>query len=400
MSHPRQCQLGVQGKEKIEYWNLRRKFVRNIDQYGRDNGIGPEIKLLRLIAQGSQPWAAWSFVQISTQDRMARDLGVSTRTLKRHLRSLRDSGMLVGHLSLISGGPKYIDPETAYPTFTIHPLVVRECTVWFEENLWIQGNLSDRLALNECHFGTYLPTSESDPESENPSKHMVSAASDSVVFRSTYISSSSNTDQRSHVWRLRRSQTRSQTTMNRWRPDEDDDIPVIGRDPDEPKKDGSRKSPVSDVANHFERAWQNARSRHALSGFFPMQPYNPGKKAAFMGWLKKTAIPAFDNDLEYMKQVIDYFCEHAFDDKDLFKPNLPYPVWSQFWRSTNFVREQLSLQGIYSSAERDRRDRDRQDAEARIEQEQALLEQQREAVERRERATAFVPAEEMDWMLD
>jgi hypothetical protein len=131
-----------------------------------------------------------------------------------------------------------------------------------------------------------------------------------------------------------------------------------------------------------------------------MQPYNPGKKAAFMGWLKKTALPAFENDFEYMKQVIDYFCEHAFDNKDLFKPNLPYPVWSQFWRSTNFVRERLALQGIYSSLERERRERDQQDAEARIAQEQVLLDQQREAAERRQRATAFVPAEEMDWMLD
>ena len=278
---PRQVQPRATPDQR-EFYAARRNFRQNVDRWARARGLGKASKLLLEIASRSTPRDPGAWAVAGTQRQWAEAWGISPRTLERWLSELRSKGLLE------------VEVRSA-------PAVVEEVSRLLDPTFW----------PSSCnrHFGGYSEGSQGVDESvDNLDTPVAARVEDDDVTEVTSPSNNSNrTKEEIPVYGVDRRPRRRRTRVRRY--EDDYDPPVIGLDPDRPRKEAKQASPTVAAEREFVAAWKAMLARTpSLSMRLDMNPWPKGQVVAFRHWLKQELLPAVEGDLVRARKVFDAFC--------------------------------------------------------------------------------------------
>jgi DNA-binding transcriptional ArsR family regulator len=349
------CQAG-----RKEFWRLRSKFGKKSERYRRENRLGPEFKLAQRIVEESRPTSPWEWWQISTQKDMADRFSMPPRTFERYLKKLREQGVIIATNRVSSGVVPGTKEGAEYPVYTVNYLLVEEV---LNPMIWPSGPFPERMIQSAETMSWNRQSGGPVHTEEKPewrSQNAQIPATEGVLFNcqpshntnttsSTSTGSSTRTDESFYrVERLRRArQVKTMGRMNRWDPSEDWEVPSVGKDPDraESSRHQTKKSasPVLEIVSHFQREWFRVASKHMG---WPTEPWGSGKRGSMLGYVKQTLLPRYDNDVEYIKQLITLYC-----DSGMFDERLKYSPRSQFSNRLDALQKDALRAGILSKNE-------------------------------------------------
>lgn len=297
---PRQVQPPATLDQR-EFYAARRNFRQNVDRWARARGLGKASKLLLEIASRSTPRDPWSWAVAGTQRQWAEAWGISPRTLERWLSELRSKGLLEVEVRSAPALRGKANAGYEFPVFSIHPDVVEEVSRLLDPTFW----------PSSCnrHFGGYSEGPQGVDESvDNLDTPVAARVEDDGVTEVTSPSNNSNrTKEEIPVYGVDRRPRRRRTRVRRY--EDDYDPPVIGLDPDRPRKEAKQASPTVAAEREFVAAWKAMLARTpSLSMRLDMNPWPKGQVVAFRHWLKQELLPAVEGDLVRARKVFDAFC--------------------------------------------------------------------------------------------
>ena len=368
-----------------EFYQRRRSVLRNLPAVKAHLGLGPEYKLLVLFVERCTPTRPWMWVQMRTQADWAFRWGLNYRTLKRHLRTLQERGLISAEL-LPNMQPKNAKKKYLLPVYSIDPIMLN-----FIENydeMWtpdttilsltgkpVKGQIVPYTTSPEYPSeGTYklhtdselIPDTHTDTGVEgtgtNQSTNGASRAHGLNIYIDTNISTNQCDTPDIVRQRLRRRTAKPMENQMKRRPPEDDVPTVFGADPDKPTSSESRPgsgTPASKLLAHFDESWHAHSHNNSLGAEYPRKPWGTVKsRVACISWIKGTLLPDHDEDEELVHAIIDHFCAQVAAQSPgwAYKPNPEKGVWD-LWRHLSprvaQTRSSLVKSGWISQADKD-----------------------------------------------
>lgn len=396
-----------QAHERARFSKTRKAFQSNLRKVNKQENLGltrPEMEVLQQIATRSSIHLPWAWVQTGTQEEWAEDWAMGTSTLKRVLKGLREKGALLGATAAVEKGLRGKRHKgNLYPVWTISPVLLEIVAGSWSMSHWsvdpkqelkrFQKHFSDTFESEtydpiwhmsvSLSCGTYTPGVSPTPRPGQKPQNPVPAR-DVVSYQERYDNPplyvidvvGSRTCKGSTIGgRLRRRARRSRQAL-----DTHERVihmtPTLGEDPDKPEPDPRKKSPTTEIADHFRAEWINARtSRTAEGGIWQVgaTPWADGSKVAFLSWVKKTFLPDHDNDVDLCKAMITEFCKQPYS---YHKASQRAP-WRRFAGQQTKMRQKAAQAGHLTSAEQAAREEEQaRHARAKAKRRKALKEKQ------------------------
>lgn len=388
-----------------EFRTLQRAVIQKLGKTSKRNDLNittGEARFLTLMANSCSFSMPWTWVQRGTQDEWADDWGLSVNSLKKWLRSLREKGILLVTTSTVDRGIRgKVKDENAFPVWMINPVFIELVSDEYRHELWLsegeaETELSRFSATFEAHFLTHSEahfwpavkclsdtyTSKlsriQKPSSGGETLEIAGEAGDCtcVLDTSPINRNSSNEVVEGRANRVRRHRRRKLTTREA-RVDDHAMLPsmIFGEDPDapeEPSPTQRKKTPASQIADHFAVEWDNALARAGQQRWnMPATPWSDGSKVAFLSWVKRSFLPDHGDDIELCKQMVTAFCHQPWT-----ATRAPWRVLSG---NQTKLRKKVHQQGFRTGEEVDQESREEARRQQAIEVRRGLRRRKREA---------------------
>lgn len=323
----------VTGQDDLKTFYKQRDYLKNtVPRLSKPLLLGQEHILLREMIIRCSPSAPWSWVQTGTQSDWAKSWGMSTRTLKRHLNSLRESGWVTTTVEATESTSVRKKERGAFefPVHKINLLGLEYALMWDQPGHW-PAPIMDVLRPSyqqtvKGQIGTYTDTTTPVHKSvdnfvevtREPTTGTDSSQTDSLwiagLARDVYIkevivttSTRYHTDTPQGKTLARRAGTRcrrrklSGATMSpEW-------IEPIRSGGDDVESHGrsSKKKDTTLLFEHFESEWDRMRQDNAVLARSVPGRVAPGTKPACLSWFKKDLLKRFS--LEQAKDVVSHY---------------------------------------------------------------------------------------------
>lgn len=303
-----------------EFYETRRKFRTNAGKYAKAAGHGKEFRLLAEIVSRSTPKDPYSWAVVTGQQDWADALGLSLRTLERHLSKLRSAGLLEGSVRRSPAVRGKLGERYEFPVYTVPGWLVEEVSRWADSDFW--PGTANR------HFGGYtVSVNNAGDTVDNPQMPVTARVPASDVTDVTGAPIYKDIEEQEiptdRVSRRLRRRATTRSGMRHW-DDEGYDPPMIGGDPDRVPESDRNRTPTSRAAKAFEQCWDDMFAKYpAKKMVLPLHPWNHGQKRWFMAWLKKDFLPLVDGDVGRAEKVFAEFCSDLGSGREHVPGEMP-----------------------------------------------------------------------------